>query len=175
MHRKEKFINNVKKYFKYDELSSVIYNFKAMEFTVDIAIGDFFFIDFVGDNVLSNEDVERMQKITLANTYENYDNSPTIIDEYGVLTSNKQLYETNDYRDQYCKYFNSHDEYEIHSFNGGEFIRVKDENCLSWLTYIYGYYNIFSDMTYNRMEQEPALYEGKSEDLIKLDYYKVEY
>ena len=147
------FIQNVKDFFKYDNYVSIIEQFRIMEYRVDLVIGNSCFIEFDEEyhKFKSDLDYDRMQKITLANTYNK---------------NSKYLMNTNNYKEVNSE-IKEYEGFIIYNFSGGIFIRVFEEKCLSWIPIMYEHYNEYMDF----LDVPPtSYYDEKSEDLIKLKY-----
>ena len=144
------FIQLVKDFFRYDKYICIQEQFKIMEFRVDLAIGTNVFVEFDENQhkYSLEEDIERMQKISLANTY-----------------SNGYLLNTNNYKEVGYEY----KEYEgfcTYCLPGAFFIRVNDKNCLTWIPLMYEHYCEYMDF----LDIPPTPYLGNSKDLINLPY-----
>ncbi|MDU2047779.1 MAG: hypothetical protein E6715_05740 [Clostridium perfringens] len=143
------FVSLVEDFFKHDVIS-LEKQFNILEYRVDISIGDRVFIEFDEEyhEKIIEQDIERMQKISLANTYWR-----------GYLAN------TNDYKEQ--KYeLEEYGDFNIYEFNGAYFIRVFNKSCLSWIPLMY--YIYCEDM--DGLLRKPTPYIGNSKDLINLKY-----
>lgn len=144
------FISLIEDFFKYDKHISLEKQFPILEYKVDLAIGTNVFVEFDEKHHKNQtqEDMERMQKISLANTYR---------DGY--------LHNTNKYEEQ-KSIINKYDGFTTYDFNGAFFIRVFDKKCLSWIPFVYGKYIEFPDL----LDEKPTPYVGHSSELISLKY-----
>lgn len=144
------FINNVKKFFKYNKYIYINNQFQIMEYKVDLVLGCCVFIEFDEKyhKNIKEEDIERMQKISLANTYDG-----------------KHLYNTNNYKEQNFEY-EEYEYFSLYRFNGALFVRVTNSYCLNWIPIVYAEYDDCIDL----LNKEPKPYQGLSSDLINLKF-----
>ena len=147
------FINNVKDFFKYDKFISIETQVNIMEFRVDMIIGTSIFVEFdeAHHKKQTQEDIVRMQKIALANTYDTRD---------GYLCN------TNDYKEMHYEH-KEYDGFSTFEFNGAFFIRVTDKSCLTWIPLMYEHYSEYMNFLYEPISI-PKI--SHSDELITMKY-----
>ena len=129
------FVGKVKDFFKYDKYIFIEEQFPILEYRIDLVIGDSVFIEYdeKHHSWQKGDDIERMQRISLANTA-------------NIYWEDKQIHlsYTNDYKKQMYTY-EEYEGFETYDFNGVFFIRIHDTNVMNWIPLVYTYYNDYMD------------------------------
>lgn len=144
------FITNVKNFFK-DTNYSIKTQFPIMEYRVDLAIGNMVFVEF-------DEDYHKHQKDKDIKRMDNICKSVLIENKNGELYLNK-------FEEEFPIKYLDYDDYEIYEGILGLFIRVKNENCLSWIPHVFNYYNEYS---WESIYKEPEILIHNSKELDNL-------